>query len=110
MTQDLSHLSIYPLPHLSQNSTLQQAPATQKYQQGFIICLFSTTVSNTHAVQTEPNGNIIINADKRKDLDGDYDELCHHGSGKTKEYYEKPQDKWQLHQDPKQLRIQVFWV
>jgi len=43
-------------------------------------------------------------------LDGDYDELCHHGPGKTKEYYEKPQDNWQPHQDPKQLRIRVLWV
>jgi hypothetical protein len=51
-----------------------------------IYYLFITTVSNTHAVQTEPNGNMIINGDKRKDLDGDYDELCHHGPGKSKEY------------------------
>jgi hypothetical protein len=90
MTQDLSHLSIYTLPHLSPNSTLQQVPGTQKYQQGFIICSFSNTVSNIHAVQTKPNRN-ISSMEKRKDLDGDYNELCHHGPGKTKEYYEKPQ-------------------
>lgn len=110
MTQDLSHPSIYTLPHLSPNNTLQQVPGTQKYQQGFIIYLFSTSVSNTHVVQTEPNGNVIINGDKRKYLDGDYDELFHHRPCKTKEYYEKPQDNWQLHQDPKQLKIQVLWV
>jgi hypothetical protein len=92
MTQDLSHLSICPLPHLSPNSTLQQVSGTQKYQQGFIICLFRTIVLNTRAVQTDPNGNMIINGDKREDFDGDYDELCHHGPGKSKEYYEKPQD------------------
>jgi hypothetical protein len=68
------------------------------------------SVSNTHPVPTEPNGNIIINGDKRKDLDPEYDELCHHGPSKTKEYYEKPQDNWQLHQDPKQLTIKVLWV
>jgi hypothetical protein len=33
-------------------------PGTQKCQQGFIICSFGTTVSNTHDVQTEPNINI----------------------------------------------------
>jgi hypothetical protein len=85
-------------------------PAIQRYQQGFIICLCSTIVSNTHVVQNEPNGNIIINGDNRKDLDGHYDKLCHHGPSKTKKYYEKPHANWQLHQDPKQPRTQVLWV